>query len=180
MPIYGNRQDAIYGNRYFLYTGVASTCETRRVWICTSLSHVSEGLRDRHSGVRESHVMLSDVGESLHDRRWSSGINSRDFCKESRVSSALLPTTTLSLYLSCSLLVYVSRLCQLNTRWSSRDHRKISSELQFSEKRIESPLDTYEYRVLLIFYQVHWQVFWAIEKLGLDQILHSNFSTRAR
>ena len=61
----------IYGNRYFLSTGAVGTCETGRVLICTSLSHVSKGLRDRHSGVRESHVMLSNVCESLRDRRRS-------------------------------------------------------------------------------------------------------------
>ena len=71
MPIYGNRRGAIYGNRYFLYTGAVGTCESGRVLICTSLSHVSKGLRNRHSGVRESHVMLSYVCESLRDRRWS-------------------------------------------------------------------------------------------------------------
>ena len=61
----------IYGNRYFLSTGAVGTCETGRVLICTSLSHVSKGLRDRHSGVRESHVMLSNVCESLRYRRRS-------------------------------------------------------------------------------------------------------------
>ena len=66
-----DRQDAIYGNRYFLSTGAVGTCKTGRVLICTSLSHVSKGLRDRHSGVRESHVMLSYVCESLRDRCWS-------------------------------------------------------------------------------------------------------------
>ena len=35
------------------------------------VSHVSKGLRDRHSGVRESHAMLSNVCESLRDRRRS-------------------------------------------------------------------------------------------------------------
>ena len=71
MPIYGNRQDAIYGNQYFLSLGTVGTCETGRVLIRTPLSHVSKGLRDRHSGVRESHVMLSYVCESLRDRCWS-------------------------------------------------------------------------------------------------------------
>jgi hypothetical protein len=54
-------------------------------------------------------VSVIDVGARVNNSR--SGINSRDFCKESRVSSALLPTTalslSLSLNLSCSLLVYV-------------------------------------------------------------------------
>ena len=64
--------------------------------------------------MRESHVMLStfakvsaiDVGARvvLHSR---SGINSRDFSKESRVSSALLPTTTLSLFISLAHCFFV-------------------------------------------------------------------------
>ena len=140
-------------------------------------------------------VSAMDVGASLcrlytgaRVDNSGSGINLLSFCKESQSkfsSSANHNSLSLSLAHCLSMSFdYIS----LNTRWSSnhyiwrsqRDYRNISSEIRFSEKRIESPSDTYGYRVLLIFYRVHWWVFGAIEKLEWDQILHSNFSTRAR
>ena len=122
MPIYGSRQDTTYGNRYFLSTGVAGTCETGRVLICTSLSHVSKGLRDRHSGVRESHVMLSYVCESLRDRRWSASCSlalrykfARLFQRKQSKFSSTANHNSLSISL-CSLLVYVQYLAKKSER----------------------------------------------------------------
>ena len=141
MPICGNRRGAIYGNRYFLYMGAVGTCESGRVLICTSLSHVSKGLRNRHSGVRESHVMLSYVCESLRDRRWSASCSLALRYKFARLLQRKQSqfSSSVSLYspFSFSILLYslfCTRLYCCNTLvipclhyyiWrSQRDHRK--------------------------------------------------------
>ena len=106
------------------------------------LSHACEGLRDRRGSASCSLVL---------------SINSRGFCREIRVSSALLLASTLpSLSLSCFIACFVLGFI-IAIHWWSRVYTthlevptrpsKISSEIQFSEKRIESPSDTYGYRV---------------------------------
>ena len=108
---------------------------------------------------RLAKVSAIDVGARVVHSR--SSINTRGFCKANRsqlfFTSAY--THTLSLSLTLYTVLYFIGLPKIHgdlvitTIWrSQRDQRNISSESQFSERRIESPLDAYGYRVLLVIY----------------------------
>ena len=141
---------------------VTAMYEVWRAWIRTPLLLVYNNLRNGHWGA------------SCHSRL---SINSRRFCKtrQSKFSSSATHNSLSSLAYYLSVCFYYISLIHgdlvYHYIWrSQRDNRKISSGIQFSEKRIESPSDTHGYRVLLIYCWEHWQVFGAIEKLGWDQL----------
>ena len=90
----------------------------------------------------------------VHSR---SSINTRGSCKvlQSQLSFVPAYSCVFSFPVYCTLLKLLAIHgvpAELYIWRSQRDYRNISKESQFSERRIESPLDAYGYRVLPVIY----------------------------
>ena len=123
-------------------------------WIRAPRSHKHTDMREFTRFRRLAKISAIDVGARVVHSR--SSINTRGFCKANQSQFSCIPTyscvfsfpvlysTKFTCNTWCSRELYIWR--------SQRDNRNISKESQFSERRIESPLDAYGYRVLLVVY----------------------------
>ena len=163
-------------------------------WIRAPRSHKHTDMREFTRFHRLAKVSAIDIGARVVHSR--SGINTRGFCKANQSQLFFTSVCTLSLslvfsVLPCCLLYSYFTHQYTVISWSlqfggpNETFRNISSESQFSEKRIESPLDAYGYRVLSVIYWVldkygsNWETLRNLSEINsLLQLLHKSKVSR--